>query len=88
MSEGKLNGKVALVTGSSRGIGRAIAQRLSSDGASVVVNYAGNADKANEVVATIESQGGKAIALQADVGKTADIQRLFDQAIEHFRKVD
>jgi len=59
MSEGKLNGKVALVTGSSRGIGRAIAQRLSIDGASVVVNYAGNADKAHEVVSTIESQGEK-----------------------------
>jgi 3-oxoacyl-[acyl-carrier protein] reductase len=88
MSEGKLNGKVALVTGSSRGIGRAIAQRLSIDGASVVVNYAGNADKAHEVVSTIESQGGKAIALQADVSKTADIHHLFDQAIEHFGKVD
>ena len=51
---------MALVTGSSRGIGRAIAQRLSNDGASVVVNYAGNADKAHEVVSAIESQGGKA----------------------------
>lgn len=88
MSTGKLDGKVALVTGSSRGIGRAIAERLSSDGASVVVNYAGSADNASEVVATIESKGGKAIAVQADVSKTTDIHRLFEQTLEHFGKVD
>lgn len=88
MSKSKLDGKVALVTGSSRGIGRAIALRLSSDGAKVVVNYAGSADKANEVVASIEANGGQAIAVQADVGKIADIHRLFDQTIEHFGQVD
>ena len=88
MSKGKLDGKVALVTGSSRGIGRAIALRLSSDGAKVVVNYAGSANKANEVVATIEGHGGQAIAVQADVGKIGDIHRLFDQTIEHFGQVD
>lgn len=88
MSKGKLDGKVALVTGSSRGIGRAIALRLSSDGAKVVVNYAGRADKANEVVSTIEANGGQAIAVQADIGKTADIHCLFDQTIEHFGQVD
>ena len=88
MSQGKLDGKVALVTGSSRGIGRAIALRLSSDGAKVVVNYAGSADKANEVVETIEANGGQAIAVQADVGKIGDIHRLFDQTIEHFGQVD
>lgn len=88
MSTSKLDGKVALVTGSSRGIGRAIALRLSRDGAKVVVNYAGSADKANEVVGTIEANGGQAIAVQADIGKTADIHRLFDQTIEHFGQVD
>lgn len=88
MSNGKLSGKVALVTGSSRGIGRAIAERLSSDGASIVVNYAGNADKANEVVATIKNLGGQAIAVQADIGKTADIHRLFDQTMQTFGKID
>ncbi len=88
MSEGKLQGKVAIVTGSSRGIGSAIAQRLSNDGAAVVVNYAGSSDKAQEVVAQIEAKGGSAIALQADVSKTADIQRLFDQTLDKFGKVD
>jgi len=88
MSEGKLQGKVAIVTGSSRGIGSAIAQRLSDDGATIVVNYAGRSDKAAEVVAQIEAKGGSAIALQADVSKTADIQRLFDQTLEKFGKVD
>ncbi|HAJ62621.1 MAG TPA: 3-ketoacyl-ACP reductase [Cyanobacteria bacterium UBA8543] len=88
MSKSKLDGKVALVTGSSRGIGRAIALKLSSDGAKVVVNYAGSADKANEVVATIEANGGQAIAVQADVSKVADIHRLFDKTIEHFGQID
>lgn len=88
MSEGKLQGKVAIVTGSSRGIGSAIAQRLNDEGAAIVVNYAGSSDKAQEVVAQIEAKGGSAIALQADVSKTADIQRLFDQTIEKFGKVD
>lgn len=88
MSEGKLQGKVAIVTGSSRGIGKAIAQRLSDEGAAVVVNYAGSSDKAQEVVEQIEAKGGSAIALQADVSKTAEIQRLFDQTIEKFGKVD
>lgn len=88
MSEGKLQNKVAIVTGSSRGIGSAIAQRLSDEGAKIVVNYAGSSDKAQEVVAQIEAKGGNAIALQADVSKIADIQRLFDQTIEKFGKVD
>lgn len=88
MSEGRLQGKVAIVTGSSRGIGKAIAQRLSDDGAAVVVNYAGSSDKAAEVVAQIEAKGGSAIALQADVSKISDIERLFDQTLEKFGKVD
>jgi 3-oxoacyl-[acyl-carrier protein] reductase len=77
-----------LVTGSSRGIGRAIAERLSSDGASVVVNYFQREDIAREVVAAVQSEGGQAIAVQADVSKTDDIQHLFDQTIEHFGKID
>lgn len=83
-----LAGKVAIITGSSRGIGRAIALKLASNGASVVVNYAGNATKAEEVVAEIDKLGGQAIALQADVSKVADIQSLFEQTIKRFGKVD
>jgi 3-oxoacyl-[acyl-carrier protein] reductase len=76
--------KVAIVTGSSRGIGRAIAERLGRDGASVVVNYAGNADKAQEVVQAIESSGGKAIAVQADISDLGQVRQLFDAAEAHF----
>ena len=64
-----LAGKVAIVTGASRGIGRAIALRLSQEGASVVVNYARGADQAKDVVSAIEAAGGKALAVQADVAK-------------------
>ena len=88
MPQQTLQGKVAIVTGASRGIGRAIALRLSRDGAAVVVNYAGNAAMAGEVVAEIEKAGGRALAVQADVSKVADVQRLFDQAIGHFGKLD
>ncbi|MBW4688048.1 MAG: SDR family oxidoreductase [Komarekiella atlantica HA4396-MV6] len=84
----QLTGKVAIITGASRGIGRAIALKLAGNGASVVVNFAGNAEKAQEVVAEIEKLGVKAIAIQADVSKVADIQRLFEQTINHFGKVD
>jgi 3-oxoacyl-[acyl-carrier protein] reductase len=83
-----LKDKVALVTGSSKGIGRAIAERLGRDGASVVVNYLKSVDKAGEVVAAVQSAGGQAVAVQANVSKAADIQRLFDQTIEHFGKID
>jgi 3-oxoacyl-[acyl-carrier protein] reductase len=83
-----LHGKVALVTGSSRGIGRAIAERLGRDSASVVVNYTESADKAQEVVAAVESAGGQALAVQADVGKIVDIKRIFAQTIEHFGRID
>jgi 3-oxoacyl-[acyl-carrier protein] reductase len=83
-----LKGKVALVTGSSRGIGRAIAERLSRDGASVVVNYAGRAEQARDVVAGIEQAGGKAVAVQADVSRVAEVVRLFDTTLEHFGRLD
>lgn len=83
-----LAGKVAIVTGASRGIGRAIALKLAGNGASVVVNYAGNTTKAQEVVAEIDKLGVQGLAVQADVSKVADIQRLFEQTIERFGKVD
>ncbi len=84
----RLDGKVALVTGASRGIGRAIAVRLGRDGAAVVVNYSGNHEAARETVAAVEAAGGRAVAVQADVGRVGDIQRLFDAAFEHFGKLD
>jgi len=84
----KLQGKVALVTGASRGIGRAIAVRLGQDGAAVVVNYSGNHEAARETVAAVEAASGRAVAVQGDVGKLGDIQRLFDAAFEHFGKLD
>jgi 3-oxoacyl-[acyl-carrier protein] reductase len=83
-----LQGKVAIVTGSSRGIGRGIAERLGRDGANVVVTYAGNRDKAGEVVQAIESTGAKATAIQVDMRNLEDVQALFKKAIDRFGKVD
>jgi 3-oxoacyl-[acyl-carrier protein] reductase len=83
-----LSGKVAIVTGSSRGIGRGIAERLGRDGANVVVTYAGNRAKAEDVVKAIESAGSKATAIQVDMRKLEDVRSLFKQAIEQFGKVD
>jgi 3-oxoacyl-[acyl-carrier protein] reductase len=74
-----LEGKTALVTGSSRGIGRAIAERLAADGAAVVVNYARSPQQAREVVDGINARDGKAVAIQADVSKPAEVRRLFDE---------
>jgi len=83
-----LLGKVALITGASRGIGRAIAERLGEDGASIIVHYAEGADQAAETVSAIQASGGNAHALQADLSKLEDIRRLFRQSIDHFGKMD
>jgi 3-oxoacyl-[acyl-carrier protein] reductase len=80
--------KVAIVTGSSRGIGRAIALRLAREGFAVVVNYAGNREEADKVVGEIESAGGRAVAAQADVSRPEDVRRLFDDAEQALGKVD
>jgi 3-oxoacyl-[acyl-carrier protein] reductase len=84
----KLNNKVALVTGSARGIGKAIALRYGSLGASVVVNYSSDEKGAQETVAEIERGGSAAIAVQADVSKIADLDRLFAAAMEKFEQLD
>lgn len=83
-----LQGKVAIVTGSSRGIGRAIAERLGRDGARVVVTYAGSQAKAEEAVAAIKAAGSEAIAIQTDVRKLEEVRNLFQKAIDQFGKVD
>ncbi|MGO4833599.1 SDR family oxidoreductase [Rhizobiaceae sp. 2RAB30] len=83
-----LTGKNAVVTGSSRGIGRAIAEGLAAQGASVVVNYRDNAEAAREVVEAIIRKGGTAKAVRADIGRTEDIRRLFDEAEAAFGKLD
>lgn len=83
-----LTGKVAIVTGASRGIGRAIAERLAADGASVVINYARSADEAQAVVKAIEEKGGLAVAVQANLSEIADIRRLFQETSDRFGKLD
>ncbi len=85
---GQLKGKTALITGASRGIGRAIALRLAKDGANVVVNYASNQEKAEEVVRTLATLDRRAIAVRGDMAKVADIRALFDEAERTFGHLD
>jgi 3-oxoacyl-[acyl-carrier protein] reductase len=80
--------KTAIVTGASRGIGRAVAMRLAHDGFAVVVNYASNADQAEAALAAIKSGGGRAIAVKADVSNSADVERLFEETLKLFGSVD
>jgi 3-oxoacyl-[acyl-carrier protein] reductase len=84
----KLDGKVAVVTGASKGIGASIAKHLAGEGASVVVNYASSKVGAEKVVSEIKAEGGKAVAVQADVAKKADIQRLFAETKNAFGRLD
>ncbi|MFC0296334.1 3-oxoacyl-[acyl-carrier-protein] reductase [Geobacillus jurassicus] len=83
-----LEGKIALVTGASRGIGRAVALELARQGADVVVNYAGSEAKANEVVETIRSLGRKAIAVQSDISRAEDVERMVKTTLDHFGRLD
>ncbi|MBD2608155.1 glucose 1-dehydrogenase [Scytonema hofmannii FACHB-248] len=84
----KLEGKIAVVTGASKGIGASIAKHLADEGAAVVVNYASSKEGADRVVAEIASTGGKAIAVQANVAKKVEIEHLFAQVKQTFGKVD
>jgi 3-oxoacyl-[acyl-carrier protein] reductase len=84
----KLTGKVAVVTGASKGIGAGIAKGLAAEGASVVVNYSSSREGADHVVAEIEGKGGKAIAVQGDVSKAADVQRIFAETKKQFGRLD
>src|ERR1700730_6932872 len=88
MAGQKLAGKVAVVTGASKGIGAAIAKHLADEGASVVVNYASSKEGADRVVAQITGQGGKALAVKGNVAKKSDIERLFAETKKAFGRLD
>ncbi|HEV3148645.1 MAG TPA: glucose 1-dehydrogenase [Chthoniobacterales bacterium] len=88
MKNGKLNGKVAVVTGASKGIGAGIAKHLADEGAAVVVNYASSKTDADKVVDEITERGGKAAAIQGNVAKKADVERLFAASKKAFGKID
>ncbi|HEX6507611.1 MAG TPA: glucose 1-dehydrogenase [Chloroflexota bacterium] len=84
----RLQGKVAIVTGSATGIGKACVQAMSREGACVVIDYVGTPDEANGVVADIERTRGKAIAVEADVSREEDVQHLVDEAVREFGRLD
>src|SRR5580698_2932193 len=84
----KLKGQVAVVTGASKGIGAGIAKALAAEGASIIVNYSSSKSGADKVVAEITSKGGKAVAVQGDVSKQADITRLFAETKKSFGRLD
>ncbi|MEJ0064858.1 MAG: SDR family NAD(P)-dependent oxidoreductase [Caulobacteraceae bacterium] len=84
----KLSGKVAVVTGASKGIGAAVAKALAAEGAAVVVNYASSQEGADAVVGVIEQAGGKAVAVKGDVSKAADAQAIVETAIKAFGRLD
>src|SRR3954452_6778054 len=84
----KLEGKVAIVTGASKGIGASIAVHLAAEGASVVVNYSSSREGADRVVGEINGNGGKAVAVQANLAKEADVRRLFAETKKAFGKLD
>ena len=84
----KLEGKVAIVTGSSQGIGRAIAERLAREGAKTLINYSGNKTGAEECVKAIEAAGGEAVAVRGDVARTDEVFGIFEACIDAFGKPD
>ncbi len=84
----RLSGKAAVVTGASKGIGAGIAKALAAEGAAVVVNYASSKEGAEKVVAEIRAKGGKAVAVQGDVAKTADVKKIFAEAKHAFGRLD
>ena len=88
MKHDKLNGKVAVVTGASKGIGAGIAKEFAAEGASVIVNYASSKQDADRVVDEISKGGGKAVAIQGNVAKKAEVERLFAEAEKAFGKID
>ena len=88
MNTKKLDGKVAIVTGASKGIGTAIAKHLAAEGAAVVVNYSSSKEGADRVVDEITKQGGKAVAVRANMVKKAEVERLFSEAKKAFGRLD
>src|SRR5205809_4601416 len=85
---GRLSGKVAVVTGASKGIGAAIAKQFAAEGAAVVVNFSASKDAAERVVADIKQNGGRAVAVRADLSKPAEVRQLFAEAKKTFDKLD
>jgi 3-oxoacyl-[acyl-carrier protein] reductase len=88
MSERRLDGKVAIVTGSSRGIGKAIAERFAAEGAKVTVNWTGREREAEAVVESIKKDGGHALSVRADVSSASDVRNLVNATVDHFGRVD